>query len=312
MAHVGCYEYSFYLSRLETIEAMSFVQQITNRGPVAVILAVVVSVFFLVGAVEAATTISANINTGGTLTVSGAAYASSTLLVTGAVTTYGNGTFGDASSDVNLFTGTLQASTTALFTNGLTTYGGSTFGDASTDVNLFTGTLQASTTALFTSGFTNYGNLTMGNTSTTTVTFTSTGINFDSNTLVIDPGANRVGILTSGPNTAFEVVGTASSTNLVIGGGTSISRHLSATVSLDFPVIAGSSCQSLTITVTGAADGDTVAIGVPNALAAASTTLSFSGFVSSADTVTVRGCQVATTGTSDPAAATVRADVWKH
>jgi hypothetical protein len=66
------------------------------------------------------------------------------------------------------------------------------------------------------------------------------------------------------------------------------------------------------MTVTGAADGDTVSLGVPTALATASTTLAFSGWVSAANTVSVRVCQVAVTGTSDPAAATVRADVWKH
>ncbi|MBI2096866.1 MAG: hypothetical protein HYT40_01795 [Candidatus Sungbacteria bacterium] len=39
------------------------------------------------------------------------------------ITVSGNSTFGDAATDVNLFTGTLQASTTALFTSGLTAYG---------------------------------------------------------------------------------------------------------------------------------------------------------------------------------------------
>ncbi|MDD5032973.1 MAG: hypothetical protein PHC85_02580 [Candidatus Pacebacteria bacterium] len=102
------------------------------------------------------TTISTDITTGGALTVSG------------------NSTFGDAATDVNLFTGTLQASTTALFTSGLTTYGNSTFGDAATDVNLFTGTLQASTTALFTSGLTTYGNSTFGDAATDVNLFTGT------------------------------------------------------------------------------------------------------------------------------------------
>lgn len=323
-----------------------------TQGPISVILSVVLSVLLVVGFVEAATTISTNISTGGTLSVTGASTltgavnASSTTQVTGALTTYGNGTFGDASTDINLFTGALHASSTSLFTSGLTTYGGSTFGDAAGDINLFTGTLHASSTALFTSGLTTYGNSTFGDAAedinlftgalhasstalftsglttygnltinqaaTTTVTFNSAGINFDANTFVLDPNANRIGVLTATPNTAFEVVGTASTTNLVVGGGTSISRHISTTASLDFPSIGANSCQSLTITATGAADGDTVSLGVPNALASASSTLVFSGWVSAADTVTVRVCQVAGQATSDPAAATVRADVWKH
>ncbi len=111
--------------------------------------------------------------------------------------------------------------------------------------------------------------------------------------------------------------GTATSTfssagALTIAGGTAILKHLSATASLNFPIIGANSCQSLTITVTGAADGDTVALGVPTALANASSTFAVTGFVSAANTVTARICQVATSASSDPAAATVRADVWQH
>jgi len=53
-------------------------------------------------------------------------------------------------------------------------------------------------------------------------------------------------------------------------------------------------------------------LGVPTALANASTTFAVTGFVSGTDIVTVRICQVATSVSSDPAAATVRADVWQH
>lgn len=49
---------------------MSFLNKFfRNRGPVSVILAVIISVFFVVAIVEAATTISENINTAGTLIV---------------------------------------------------------------------------------------------------------------------------------------------------------------------------------------------------------------------------------------------------
>ncbi|KKW27721.1 MAG: hypothetical protein UY71_C0038G0004, partial [Parcubacteria group bacterium GW2011_GWB1_52_7] len=68
----------------------------------AAALAITFSVF--------ATSIGTNVSVDGTLTTSGAA------------TFNGNTTFGNAATDVNLFTGTLQASTTALFTSGLTSY----------------------------------------------------------------------------------------------------------------------------------------------------------------------------------------------
>lgn len=147
---------------------------------VSTTVSVLASVLAVSGIVYAATTIGTNVSIDGTLTQTGAAAfaagvnASSTLLVTGAVTHYGNSTFGDAVTDVNLFTGTLQASTTALFTTGMLTYGNSTFGDAATDVNLFTGTLQASTTALFTTGLLTYGNSTFGDAATDVNLFTGT------------------------------------------------------------------------------------------------------------------------------------------
>lgn len=128
--------------------------------------------------------------------------------------------------------------------------------------------------------------------------------------------SNASSTLLSNVGTAY-FGGTATSTfnsagALTIAGGTAIAKHLSATASLDFPVIGASSCQSLTITVTGAADGDTVSLGVPTALANASSTFAVTGFVSAANTVTARICQVAASASSDPAAATVRADVWQH
>lgn len=134
------------------------------------------------------------------------------------------------------------------------------------------------------------------------------------NDLVVDTSADRVGIQTATPNTTLEVVGTASTTNLVIGGGASISRHLSSAASVNIGVISGNGCAEATMTVTDAADGDTVALGIPNAVfsgTTGSTTFSVIGFVSSAGTVTVRVCQHSATA-ADPAAATIRADVWKH
>ena len=164
-----------------------------GRSVASVFFSVLFSLLAVVLVAQAATTISTNISTGGTLTVNGAS------------------TFGDAATDLNLSTGTPQASTTSLFTSGLSTYGNSIFGDASTDTNLFTGTLQASTTALFTGDITLYGGasgLTFSSSATTTVGFNSlAGINFDSNLFVIDPNADRLGVASSSPAQEFGVVG---------------------------------------------------------------------------------------------------------
>ncbi|HEY4482890.1 MAG TPA: hypothetical protein VI953_01820 [Candidatus Paceibacterota bacterium] len=66
--------------------------------------------------VGASSTISTNISTDGTLSVTGIVNASSTLQATGDITTYGGGTFGNsATADQYVFVGTLQASSTALF-----------------------------------------------------------------------------------------------------------------------------------------------------------------------------------------------------
>jgi hypothetical protein len=65
------------------------------------------------------------------------------------------------------------------------------------------------------------------------------------------------------------------------------------------------------MTVRGAADGDTVALGIPSALASTGG-LIFTGYVSATNTVTVRACNVAARGSANPSAAAVRADVWQH
>lgn len=98
---------------------------------------------------------------------------------------------------------------------------------------------------------------------------------------------------------------------VVIGGGTALKKVLSATASLNFGATAAGACDTLTITVTGAGDGDVVALGLPHALVNGSTYQSFYGWVSAANTVSVRRCNLtnATTALSDPAAATVRATV---
>jgi hypothetical protein len=50
-----------------------------------------------------------------------------------------------------------------------------------------------------------------------------------------------------------------------MGSGTPIVEHLSATFNPSFPGLKPSTCATANFTFTGASDGDTLALGVPNA-----------------------------------------------
>jgi hypothetical protein len=77
---------------------------------------------------------------------------------------------------------------------------------------------------------------------------------------------------------------------------------------LDFGSTLANTNADLTLTITGAADGDPVALGTPNASIIGGTT--FTAWVSSANTVTVRFNNY-TTGAKDPASGTFKALVYK-
>lgn len=85
---------------------------------------------------------------------------------------------------------------------------------------------------------------------------------------------------------------------------------LSATASLDFAQANANTCEVLTIAVATAADGNPVSVGVPHALSNHNTTATVFAWVSSAGVVSVRRCVISADG-SDPAAATIRATVFK-
>lgn len=119
----------------------------------------------------------------------------------------------------------------------------------------------------------------------------------------------------SAPN-AFVVEGSSGNISTtgsvrISASGAPITGHLSNTASLDYGSAGANTCAVLTLTVTGAVDGNVVTVGVPNALAAHNTSSTFFAWVSTSNTVSVRRCVIAADG-SDPAAATVRADVWQH
>jgi hypothetical protein len=90
-------------------------------------------------------------------------------------------------------------------------------------------------------------------------------------------------------------------------GGTQIKKHLSATASWDPPSVVNGASTTTTITVTGAALGDTVAVGFTSLV----TGWTITGLVTATNTVEVRITNN-TGGTVDLASGTLRADVWQH
>lgn len=104
--------------------------------------------------------------------------------------------------------------------------------------------------------------------------------------------------------TGGTVAGLAS---FAMAGGTALVNLISATATLNFPSIPAQSSAELTMTVTGAQEGDSVALGLPNPPAG---NVTFNAYVSAADTVTVRAVN-ATGGAIDPPSATYRATVFR-
>lgn len=88
-----------------------------------------------------------------------------------------------------------------------------------------------------------------------------------------------------------------------------LAKTLTATATLNFDLTAVN-YQDLTITVTGAAEGDAVSIGVPNGAVVADVT--YFGWVSAANTVSIRCSRVGGGGAADPASGTFRASVIKY
>jgi hypothetical protein len=100
-------------------------------------------------------------------------------------------------------------------------------------------------------------------------------------------------------------------TNLFFSPSTTrhtVNHGLTGSATLNFPSTTTLLSADLTITVTGAADGDVVSLGVPNAAVNANT--SYSAWVSAANTVTVRFNNYSS-GTVDPASALFKVFVTK-
>lgn len=89
-----------------------------------------------------------------------------------------------------------------------------------------------------------------------------------------------------------------------------LAKTLTATATLDFGSTLAGAVTDLTMTVTGAVDGDAVSIGVPNASYPATGT--FTAWISAANTVTIRYANNSLTLAQDPASGTYRASVVKY
>lgn len=112
--------------------------------------------------------------------------------------------------------------------------------------------------------------------------------------------------------TGSQWVATTASSNPDLAGTGSVwgvVGGLRASATLDFIDTPPGECSNLTITVTGAADSDPVVLGVPTA--SMPTNGSFSAYVSSADTVTVRYCNCQLAGNLNPASGTFKVEVKK-
>lgn len=96
--------------------------------------------------------------------------------------------------------------------------------------------------------------------------------------------------------------------------GTAVIGILAAKANLDFTALAANTCEELDITVTGARPGNTVALGITDALArdgGVASRTAFTAWVRANDTVRVRRCNITGTATADPASAEVTVTVIK-
>jgi hypothetical protein len=122
-----------------------------------------------------------------------------------------------------------------------------------------------------------------------------------------DPGTPQM-IFYDDANSAY--LGSWNATGLTItnaatiGGGSALAAVRTATATLNFPSTASGAVADLTVTVTGAAANDTVIVGPP--AGSVTSTATYTAWVSSANTVTVRFSPKAT---EDPASGTFRVTV---
>ncbi|HEY6232810.1 MAG TPA: hypothetical protein VIW64_16215 [Pyrinomonadaceae bacterium] len=133
----------------------------------------------------------------------------------------------------------------------------------------------------------------------------------DGGTISLAPKSGKAVAVTRALNVAGV---TAANGGASIGsGGATIAKVLTGTASVDFTALAAGTCETFTVTVTGAANGDAVSVGIPAAAWATTEYATINAFVSAGDTVTVKRCNLTntTTALSNPPAVTIRATVFQ-
>jgi hypothetical protein len=116
--------------------------------------------------------------------------------------------------------------------------------------------------------------------------------------------ANLAGLSVSGN---FATAGTVT----IGAGGTPITEHLSMTVNPTFPALMpGAFCTTASFALASAADGDTIALGVPNERMVGG--LVYTAWVSAANTITVQVCTFTPVPSMTFGSGAIRVDLWKH
>lgn len=98
-------------------------------------------------------------------------------------------------------------------------------------------------------------------------------------------------------------------TQLSVAAGSTIAGYISATATLDFPSTAAGTCEVLTITLTGAAVGDLVMLGIPSSIDPEG--IFPTPRVSATNTVEVKFCNGQTIGALDPASGSYKFSIIK-
>ncbi len=108
------------------------------------------------------------------------------------------------------------------------------------------------------------------------------------------------------------VSGTVATGPLTVGGGTAVTKLMSATFNPNFPALHHQTCDTATFTFTGVADGDTMSLGVPNSRMLAPGNFVYTAWASAANTITIQGCNYGTMDQHTAGTGHIRVDVIKH
>lgn len=134
----------------------------------------------------------------------------------------------------------------------------------------------------------------------------------------VDVGNSFTGIQSVSGNVAVSgnstTTGSTATGTLTIGSaGTPITEHLSTLVNPSFPALKPGACTNASFTLSGAADGDTTALGVPYSRMTGGGSLIYTAWVSAADTITLQACNAnANSPQKTAGSGAIRVDLWKH